>query len=88
VLRIDQGCSHFGKNDLLDLLRCPETGLRLSAAPADLVSRLQAALKAGTLKTRSGNVPEPFESALMTQDGSRIYPIREGIPVLMISEAL
>ena len=74
--------------ELLELLRCPETGLRLSVAPPDLVTRLQAALKAGTLKTRTGNIPEKFESALVTQDGSRIYPVRDGIPVLMISEAL
>lgn len=73
---------------LIDLLCCPESGQSLQPAPQDLVERLQASLKAGTLKNRGGAIPEPFEAALVTMDGSRIYPIRDGIPVLLVTEAL
>jgi len=75
-------------NVLLDLLRCPETGQRLSPAEPSLIARLQTSLKAGTLKNRGGAIPEPFESALVTLDGSHIYPVRDGIPVLLIQEIL
>jgi uncharacterized protein len=75
-------------NVLFDLLRCPETGQRLLPAEPSLIARLHASAKAGTLRNQAGVVPEPFESALITLDGSRIYPVRDGIPVLLIGEAL
>ena len=75
-------------NVLIDLLRCPETGQRLLPAETSLIARLHASSKAGTLRNQAGAVPEAFESALITLDGSRIYPVRDGIPVLLIGEAL
>jgi uncharacterized protein len=75
-------------NVLLDLLRCPETGQRLLPAEPSLIGRLQASAKAGTLRNQGGSIPEPFESALVTLDGSRVYPVRDGIPVLLVGEAL
>ena len=74
-------------NPLHETLRCPETGQRLTLATPDLIERLQSRLKSGTLKTRAGATPEPFDAALVTLDGSRIYPIRDGIPVMLITEA-
>jgi uncharacterized protein len=71
-----------------DLLRCPETGQRLERAHQEVVARLLASLKAGVLRTRKGTLPDPFEDALVTLDGSRIYPIRGGIPVMLADEAL
>ena len=73
---------------MIDRLRCPETRQRLERAHPDVVARLLSALKAGTLRNRAGAVPEPFEDALVTLDGSRIYPIRGGIPVMLADEAL
>jgi uncharacterized protein len=75
-------------NPLFELLRCPETGQRLSPADEGLVRRLLKELNAGTLRNRAGEIPEAFESALVTLDGARIYPIRSGIPVLLVNEAL
>lgn len=69
------------------LLRCPETRQPLEPALRDLVGRLLALREAGSLRTRSGLVPEPFEDALVTLDGARTYPIRDGIPVLLADES-
>jgi uncharacterized protein len=73
---------------MLELLRCPETRQRLEHVSREVLARLLAARSAGTLRTRAGAVPEPFEGALATLDGSRIYPIRGGIPVMLAEEAL
>ena len=72
----------------LEMLCCPESGQALHLAPQDLIERLHARLKAGTLVNRAGVAPAPFEAALVTLDGSRIYPVRDGIPVLLIPEVL
>jgi uncharacterized protein len=74
--------------ELLELLCCPESGQALHPAPPDLIARLDAQRSAGTLKNRAGALPEPFEAALITLDGSRIYPVRNGIPVLLVGEIL
>lgn len=73
---------------MIELLRCPETHQALEPAPRDLVGRLLSLREAGTLRTRAGAVPDVFEGALITLDGSRIYPVREGTPVLLADEAL
>jgi uncharacterized protein YbaR (Trm112 family) len=74
--------------ELLPFLCCPETGQALQPATPDLVKRLQEQCKAGMLKNRAGAAPDPFEDLLVTLDGSRIYPVRDGIPVLLLSEIL
>lgn len=59
---------------VLALLVCPETKQRLRLATAD--------------ERAAWTAPVPFEGALVTEDGSRAYPIREGFPVIIVSEAL
>lgn len=60
--------------DILALLVCPVTGQSLRMATEEELTGWTAA--------------EPFEGALVTLDGSRAYPIREGFPVLVAGEAL
>ena len=74
--------------ELLPFLCCPETGQPLQPAAPDLIKRLQEQCKTGMLKNRAGVSPDPFEELLVTLDGSRIYPVRGGIPVLLLSEIL
>ena len=69
---------------LLALLRCPETQQPLAAAPEALVARA----KAEAWPTRAGAVPPPFEEALLREDGGLLYPIRQGIPILLLDEAI
>ena len=58
--------------DLLDLLRCPRTGQPLAVADASLLARLN---------------PPPSE-ALVGLDRSFVYPVLDGIPLLLAQEAI
>ncbi|MGB8167876.1 MAG: Trm112 family protein [Chthoniobacteraceae bacterium] len=58
--------------DLLPLLRCPLSMQPLRLASAELLARL----------------PQPLEAALVREDGAVVYPIRDGIPVLLPEEAI
>ena len=74
---------------LLSILCCPETRQPLSQAGEDCIALLNNAIKAGTLKNVAGEaITEPLTEALTTPDGSRVYPVREGIPVLLADEAI
>jgi len=74
---------------LLDIICCPETRATLKLADAERLASLNSAVSAGTLKNVGGEtITEPFAEALITEDGSRVYPVREGIPVLLTDEAI
>lgn len=60
--------------EVLSMLVCPETGLALHLATTDELSHW-------THET-------PFEGALLSEDGSKAYPVRNGFPVLIKAEAL
>lgn len=75
--------------ELLSILACPETHQGLRWATAAELGSLNAAIAAGTVKNQAGKpVTVAFEAALMREDGRRIYPIRDGIPVLFIDEGV
>lgn len=75
--------------DLLSILACPETHQPLAEAGADLLQRLNAEVARGSVKTRAGTaVKESIEGGLVRQDGKILYPIRDGIPVLLIDEGI
>lgn len=75
--------------ELLAILACPESHQPLAEADAALLQRLNAAIAAGSLKNVAGaTVAEPLDSGLVREDGKVCYPVREGIPVLLIDEGL
>ena len=75
--------------DLLDILVCPEDRTRLELADDALVEKLNRAISAGGVQNRAGEpVAEPVEGGLVREDGTLLYPIRDGIPVLLIDEAI
>lgn len=74
---------------LLDIICCPETRAALKLADAERLKSLNGAISAGTLKNAAGDIiTEPLTEALVTEDGSRAYAVREGIPVLLSDEAI
>ena len=74
---------------LLDILCCPETRGKLKLASDECLETINKSIAAGTLKNAAGEkISEPLTEALVTEDGSRLYIIREGIPVLLSDEAI
>ncbi|MEI8234964.1 MAG: Trm112 family protein [Verrucomicrobiota bacterium] len=73
--------------ELLDLLRCPQTGQRLAPAPADQLSRLEARRREGTLRLFASQPQwdpgQPLEAVLVREDGQVGYPVQAGIPILL-----
>jgi len=55
------------------LLRCPETGQALREATVE------------ELVTFEADLPE---GGFITEDGTRVYPIRDGFPMLVVDEAV
>ncbi len=74
---------------LLDILCCPVTHSRLHAMPAAALAALNRAIDAGGAKRLDGrNLSTPWQAALVTEDGSRAYPVRDEIPILLEHEAV
>jgi uncharacterized protein YbaR (Trm112 family) len=74
---------------LLAVLRCPVTHKGLSELKKDKLNRVNAAINAGGLKNQEGIVlRQPLAEALVTDDGKRIYPVDDGIPVLLENESI
>ena len=75
--------------ELLDILVCPETKQPVVLAESDLLEKLNAQIQDGTLKNRAGEtVSEAIDAALVREDKSCCYPIRDDIPVMLIDEAI
>lgn len=75
--------------ELLDVLVCPETHEKLGVASAGLVTRVNEAIRAGTLRNRAGRpVTQPIEAGLVRADGKVLYRVDEEIPNLLPDEAI
>jgi uncharacterized protein YbaR (Trm112 family) len=75
--------------DLLALLCCPETHQQLELADPAQIEQLNREIASGQVRNRAGRtVREPLESALVRKDRKLLYPIRQGIPVMLIDEAI
>lgn len=74
---------------LLNLLRCPVTHKSLSLARREMLGRVNTAIAAGEVSNRGGEVlAEPLVEALVTDDSKVLYPIANGIPVLLEGESI
>ena len=75
--------------NFLELLACPKDRSALHIADAPLVERVNQAIDAGRLRNEVGRpVEQPITAALVREDGRLLYPIIDGIPVLLSDEAI
>lgn len=76
-------------NELVEILVCPEDRTPVHRAEQDLIDRLNESIRAGELKTREGElVLDLLEEGLIREDGAVLYPVREGIPIMLVSESI
>ncbi len=74
---------------LLSILRCPVSHKGLNILKKDKLAELNSAIEAGTLTNHEGaTLSGPLSEALVTDDGKRVYPINDGIPVLLEGESI
>jgi uncharacterized protein YbaR (Trm112 family) len=74
---------------LLDLLVCPASRQPLSLLEKAGLDALNGAIAAGSVK-RGDDTPqsEPLREALVTRDRKTVYRVDDGIPVLLVEEAI
>lgn len=76
-------------DELLSILVCPETKQEISLAPDSLISQLNQKIAQGQAKKTSGQpVSSPITAGLVRTDNKIIYPIVEGIPVMLVEEGI
>lgn len=69
---------------LLDILCCPITRQPVEPLSRERLQRLNALIKTGEVKFADDTrVESPMREALITKNGERIYPVDDGIPVML-----
>lgn len=77
------------EKELLELIACPETHQALHEAPRALLEGLNARIARGELKNRGGTLLQaPLEEILVRADEAVAYPVLDGIPMLLVEEAI
>ncbi|MBW2316410.1 MAG: hypothetical protein JRH10_19775 [Deltaproteobacteria bacterium] len=74
---------------MLDILVCPETRKPVALADGGTISSLNEKIRAGSLRNRGGvQVEKELSEGLLREDGKVLYPIDDGIPVMLIDESI
>ena len=75
--------------ELLEILVCPETKQPVAAASDDVIARVNERIAAGTMRNRGGSkVDTAINEGLVREDGKILYPVDDGIPVMLIEESV
>lgn len=75
--------------ELLEILVCPETQQAVKPAEADVLARLNEQIRAGSVRNRGGEtLSQPIQEGLLRADGKVLYPVEDGIPVMLVDESI
>lgn len=73
----------------LRLLVCPSTRESLREATAAELAAVNAAIAQGSARNRAGTaVADAVVAGLVPASGGVLYPIQDGIPILLTAEAI
>ena len=76
-------------SELLEILVCPETKQPVALASEDVLALVNEKIAAGTLRNRGGEaVAKTITEGLVREDGKVLYPVDDGIPVMLIEESI
>jgi uncharacterized protein YbaR (Trm112 family) len=74
---------------LLDIVCCPVTRSPLELLSERELAELNQRIAARRIKNREDAVvEEPLEQALVTRTGKLVYPVRDGVPLLLEEQAM
>lgn len=75
--------------ELLDILVCPETKQPVAPASPEVLAKLADDVRAGRIRNRGGTqLGEPPTEGLVREDGKILYPVDDGIPVMLVEESI
>jgi uncharacterized protein YbaR (Trm112 family) len=76
-------------SDLLEILVCPETRQPVVLASETVLAELNSEIAEKRLRNRGGErVTSQIAEGLVREDGRILYPIDDGIPVMLIEESI
>lgn len=74
---------------LIDMLRCPQTGKQIRLASSDEVESVNRSIEAGTCRDNSGElVTDTIQDGLVSDCGTWLYPVRDSIPSMIAEESI
>jgi uncharacterized protein YbaR (Trm112 family) len=75
--------------ELVEILVCPETKQPVAVASADVLAGVNEKISAGSLRNRGGEkVEKEITEGLVREDAKLLYPVDDGIPVMLIEESI